>query len=104
MDILSMTGLLVAALAIIGGQWLEGGHVASLAQLAAFMIVVGGTLAAVMVQSPWPTFVDGMRLARWMFVPPRMEPARAIASIAEWADRARKDGMLALEGELEAIE
>jgi chemotaxis protein MotA len=104
MDILSLTGLLIAALAIIGGQWLEGGHVASLAQLAAFMIVVGGTLAAVMVQSPWPTFVDGLRLARWMIVPPALQPARSIASITAWADRARKDGMLALEDELGAID
>ncbi|HZQ62037.1 MAG TPA: flagellar motor protein [Casimicrobiaceae bacterium] len=103
MDILSLTGLAVAALAIVGGQWLEGGHLASLAQFAAFTIVVGGTLAAVMVQSPWPTFVEGMRLARWLFVPPPIESARVIETITTWADRARKDGMLALENELASV-
>lgn len=103
MDILSLTGLALAAFAILGGQWLEGGHLASLAQLAAFMIVVGGTLAAVMVQSPWPTFLDGMRLARWILVPPRLDASTTIASITQWADRARKDGMLALENELESV-
>lgn len=104
MDILSLTGLALAALAILGGQWLEGGHLASLAQLAAFTIVVGGTLAAVMVQSPWPTFLDGIRLARWIVVPPRVDARSAIANITQWADRARKDGMLALENELASIE
>jgi len=103
MDILSLSGLALAALAILGGQWLEGGHLGSLAQLAAFTIVVGGTLAAVMVQSPWPTFLDGLRLVRWVLVPPRADPARVIANITQWADRSRKEGMLALESELASI-
>ena len=103
MDILSVAGLALAALAIFGGQWLEGGHFASLAQLAAFLIVVGGTLAAVMVQSPWPTFIDGMRLARWLFVPPVNDGARVIGRIGDWSHRARKDGMLALESELPSV-
>ena len=104
MDILSVAGLAIAALAILGGQWMEGGHVASLAQLAAFTIVVGGTLAAVMVQSPWPAFMDGLRIARWMVTPPVLDPERHIESIRDWAVKARKDGMLALEGELAAID
>jgi chemotaxis protein MotA len=66
MDILSITGLLVAVGAIIGGQLLEGGSVGSLLQLAAFMIVIGGTLGAVMLQSPLPTFFEGLKLARWI--------------------------------------
>lgn len=104
MDILSVAGLAIAALAIVGGQWMEGGHLASLAQLAAFTIVVGGTLAAVMVQSPWPAFIDGMRIARWMVAPPVVDPSRNIDSISQWSIKARKDGMLALEGELASID
>ncbi len=103
MDILSIMGLTLAAVAILGGQWLEGGHIASLAQLAAFTIVLGGTLAAVMVQSPWPTFLEGMRLARWVVTPPPVDPAQAITRISDWAGRARKDGMLALENEIESV-
>src|SRR5690606_26015888 len=52
MDKLSIIGLAVAIGAIIGGQILEGGTVGSLLQFAAFMIVMGGTLGAVMLQSP----------------------------------------------------
>ncbi|MEO5701551.1 MAG: motility-associated protein [Casimicrobiaceae bacterium] len=96
MDILSIVGLTLAAVAILGGQWLEGGHVASLAQLTAFTIVVGGTLAAVMVQSPWPTFVAGLRIARWVVQPPPVDDRATIGRIIHWAGLARKDGMLAL--------
>ncbi|MDQ6620883.1 MAG: flagellar motor protein [Pseudomonadota bacterium] len=103
MDLLSLTGLILAVLAIVGGQWLEGGHLASLAQLAAFLIVIGGTLAAVMVQSPWSIFVDGLRLARWMLLPPQIDHASTIVRIRDWATLARRDGMLALERELPAL-
>ena len=47
MDILSIVGITLAAVAILGGQWLEGGNLGSLVQGAAFLIVLGGTLAAV---------------------------------------------------------
>ncbi len=104
MDILSLVGLALAAVAVIGGQWLEGGHIGSLLQLAAFLIVVGGTVGAVMLQSPLPTFIEGLRMARWVVLPPKVDYAAAIAMVAGWASRARKDGMLALENELATIE
>ena len=102
MDILSIAGLVVAAVAILGGQLLEGGTVGSLLQFAAFLIVIGGTLGAVMLQNPFATFVHGMKLARWIVVPPRLDPHGAIARVVDWAEIARKDGMLALEDRLAA--
>lgn len=104
MDKLSLVGLALAAAAIIGGQLLEGGSLGSLLQLAAFMIVIGGTIAAVMVQSPLPVFLDGVRLGRWVVVPPAFAPEATIRQIAEWAAHARRDGMLALENLLAGIE
>ena len=64
MDKLSLVGIALAAVAIIGGQLLEGGSLGSLLQLAAFLIVMGGTIAAVMVQSPLQVFLDGARLGK----------------------------------------
>ena len=102
MDKLSIIGLLLAAVAIIGGQLLEGGNIGSLVQLAAFLIVIGGTLAAVMVQSPLPVFVDGLKLAKWVLVPPGFDADAIIARVGEWAGAARRDGMLALENQVAA--
>lgn len=103
MDKLSIVGLVLAAVAIVGGQLLEGGSLGSLLQLAAFIIVIGGTVAAVMVQSPLPVFLDGARLGKWVVLPPRYDPEGAIRQIAEWAALARRDGMLALENQLPGI-
>lgn len=100
MDILSIVGLALAAVAILGGQMIEGGTVGSLLQFAAFLIVIGGTLGAVMLQSPMSTFLQGIKLARWIVAPPRVDPHGTIARVVEWAQLARKDGMLALEDRL----
>ena len=104
MDKLSLAGIALAAVAIVGGQLLEGGSLGSLLQFAAFLIVIGGTLAAVMVQSPLPVFLAGVRLAKWVILPPPFDADADIRQIADWATDARRDGMLALENRVAGVE
>ncbi len=96
-DLISIAGLLLGVAAIVGGQILEGGNVASLIQVTAFFIVIGGTMAAVMLQSSLPVFLNGMRLLKWVIVPPQAHPAELIGEILGWSQIARKGGLLALE-------
>ena len=103
MDSISLVGLTLAFAAILVGQVLEGGHISSLIQPTAFLIVIGGTLGAVMLQSPLRTFVDGMRMARWVFVPPAASPAQIIEQVANWSQIARKEGLLMLENHIEGV-
>lgn len=98
MDILSIAGLALAVLAILGGQMLEGGHISSLLNLPAFTIVVGGTIAASLVQSPLPVFKRALYRAVWVFVPPPVSMEQTIAKIVGWSNIARKEGLLGLEG------
>jgi chemotaxis protein MotA len=104
MDITTILGFALAIAGIIGGQLLEGGHLGSLLQLAAFLIVLGGTMGAVMVQSPLRVFVQAMGMARWAFVPPRFEPQTVIDRVTEWASIARREGFLALEREMDNVD
>lgn len=97
MDLNSVFGILLAFVAIIGGQFLEGGHISSLMQAAAFLIVMGGTLGAVLLQSPVKIFVNGIRMGVWVFFPPASSPQTLIKQIINWAHIARKEGLLALE-------
>lgn len=97
MDILTIAGLLIALLAIVGGNILEGGHTGSLIQLTAFVIVMGGTLGAVMVQTQLPTFLRSMRMLSWVFRPPKHENEIIISKIVAWSNTARKEGLLGLE-------
>ena len=46
MDVLSLIGIILAFVAIIGGNFLEGGHLGALANGPAALIVLGGTFGA----------------------------------------------------------
>ena len=100
MDFISIAGIVFGLGAIVGGQLLEGGHLSSLIQPTAFLIVIGGTLGAVMLQSPLAVFVAGMRMAAWVFRPPTLTPSLFISQIANWSQIARKEGLLALEAQI----
>ena len=100
MDKLSLAGLLIAFGGILGGQFLEGGSANVLFQGAAFLIVCGGTLGAVMVQSSFNVFAAGIKMGGWAFVPPKLSPQKLIHQIAVWGALARKDGILALEPQI----
>lgn len=104
MDLVSIFGLVLSVVAIIGGQLLEGGHVDSLVQPTAFLIVIGGTLGAVLLQSPLRTVQKGMKMASWVFRPPTLDPLGLIEQLAHWSHLARKEGLLSLEAQTENLD
>ncbi|MEQ1740886.1 MAG: motility-associated protein, partial [Candidatus Nitrotoga sp.] len=97
MDKLSLAGLLLGVGGIIGGQLLEGGELSILFQGAAFLIVFGGTLAAVMLQSPLNIFLAGIKMGRLVFVTPNLSPQKLVYQITSWSRQAHKEGILVLE-------
>jgi len=103
MDKTSIIGLLLGIAAILVGQVLEGGHIASLVQPTAFLIVIGGTVGAVMLQSPMPVFVNGLKMVKWVFVPPAFDPEALIENVGRWSHVARKEGLLALEAQIATV-
>lgn len=103
MDIVSILGITLAFAAILGGQLLEGGHAGSLLQLTAFIIVMGGTIGAIMLQSSAKIFFQGMKLIKWIIYPPNAVPHDLINQVLGWSGIARKGGLLALEPQLDEL-
>lgn len=103
MDKISIAGLALGLAAILLGQVLEGGHIGSLLQPTAFLIVIGGTVGAVMLQSPWQVFLTGIKMGRWIFVPPATDAKALIDQIVTWSHIARKEGLLALEAQIPLV-
>ncbi len=101
MDILSILGLIIGFSGILIGQSLEGGQLDSLLNGPALLIVFGGSLGAVMVQSQPDTFVRAMRLLKWIFLPPPSVQLIQIRKIVSWSNIARKEGLLGLEAMVE---
>ena len=67
MDIASVIGLLLGLFAIIGGQALEGGHLKSILEPTAALIVFGGTIGATMISYPLKEFLLGLKMAKSAF-------------------------------------
>jgi chemotaxis protein MotA len=104
LDWASLAGLALALAGILSGQLLEGGHLGSLVQPAAFSVVVVGTLGAVLLQSGMPSFVRGVRMSRWVFSPPNIDLAPISRDIGIWSATARREGLLSLERYLPGIQ
>ena len=103
MDKISLAGVVMGLVAILGGQYLEGGSIGSLVQPTALLIVLGGTLGAVLLQSPVHAFKRGVVMARWVWVPPVIEQKRTVDDILRWAQISRREGLLALENFIPGI-
>lgn len=97
LDKISVVGLAIGMVAILAGQVLEGGHLSSLLQPTAFIIVGGGTLGAVMLQSPFLVFKRGMGMMRWVWIPPAVDHRKLIEQIGNWSHVSRREGLLSLE-------
>lgn len=97
MDALTATGVALALIALVGGSVLKGAGIASLANPAAFVIVVVGTFAASLIQTPKPTFMRAWKIFPWIFKPPLQDSAVIIEKMVGWSEIARKEGLLGLE-------
>ncbi len=97
MDILSLAGLVLALVAVVGGAMAKGAGLSALWNFAAFLIVIVGTLGAVLLQSGLPTFQRAMRIGRWIVQPPPDNRRQLIRQVVDWAGVARKQGLLGLE-------
>jgi len=97
MDILSILGVLLGFSAILGGNFLEGGHLASLLNIPALVIVLGGTLGATFLHFP-PKIIFHSIKVLWLIVSPRKIILQIqIDKLVSWSALARKEGLLGLE-------
>ncbi|RAP36062.1 flagellar motor protein [Legionella quinlivanii] len=102
MDGLTFLGLITGFTAIIIGQMFEGGSITSLLNMPALFIVMGGTLGAVMVQTPWNTFKRAFKIVPWIFSPPKNSFDKSKEQLIDLARKARQHGLLTLEQHMES--
>lgn len=103
MDLMTIIGVILAFVALILGSILKGAGVKGLLGGAAFVIVIVGTAASVMAQTPKPVIMRAVKMGKWLFKPPVIDPDAQIASVVEWSRIARKDGLMGLEARIEEV-
>jgi chemotaxis protein MotA len=102
-DAASFGGIVLALLGIVGGLILEGGNVHDITQVTAALIVLGGTIGATMLSTPLGVMLGGMRRLRNVFFEEPSSVEVVTAEIIGYATKARKNGLVSLEPDVEAI-
>jgi chemotaxis protein MotA len=103
-DKATFTGLLVAIGGIVLGLLLEGGNLGQVLQPTAAIIVFGGTFGAVLVQFPLPVVLGAFRRLADVFFVRTSDPAKWIGQLVGYANKARREGIVSLDSELQTID
>lgn len=104
MDIASIGGIALAIIGIMAGMMIEGGSIAQITQPTAAMIVVGGTVGAVMLQFPMKIFLTALKQATSIFVFSGSDGEAVVMQIVTFANKARRSGIISLDQDLPSVE
>ena len=103
LDIATCCGLVLALFAIVGGLVLEGGSLKDISQVTAALIVLGGTVGAVMVTTPVSVLIGAVKKLPQVFVDNAQSADAALEEIIQYATKARKSGIVSLEQDADGI-
>ena len=98
MDIATLAGML-GAFGLILWSMLQGGTVAAYLNVPGIAIVLGGSIMVVLLRSSLEEFANAIKVAGKAFGKGLEKPDELISQMVEFATIARKDGMIALEGQ-----
>lgn len=96
-DLATWGGLFLAGGGIVGGLLLEGGVLEDIAQYTAGVIVLGGTIGAVMVNTPMHVLKGALRRLGSVFFAPAIGNDALVEELITLATKARKTGLVSLE-------
>lgn len=104
MDKSTLAGIVLALGGILAGLIIEGGKVSQVLQPTAAMIVFGGTLGAVMVQFPMAVVIQAFKQLSRVFLDKSENPSLMVQQMVQYAQRARKNGIVSLDAEIANIQ
>src|SRR5882724_8727876 len=97
LDFATFAGLIIGLGGIVGGLILEGGTISQIVAPTALLIVLGGTLGAVLVSTPLASLRAGMRSLAGVFFEKTQDPESMIEKLVDYSTKARKNGIVSLE-------
>jgi chemotaxis protein MotA len=104
MKMSGLIGVVVGGLSIALGATLEGSNVMAVINIPALFIVLGGTLGASMGGANFDAFMAIPKLYKKAFMPDPFDLADRVKELVGYAERARRDGLLALDEQLASVE
>jgi chemotaxis protein MotA len=104
MDIASIGGIALAIIGILAGMMVEGGSISQITQPTAAMIVIGGTVGAVMLQFPLNIFLAALKQVMRIFFSGGSDEEAILKQLVAFANKARKSGIVSLDQDLSSVD
>lgn len=104
MDPATIIGVAIALAAILGAMILEGGNPGSLFLLPPILLVFGGTIGAAMASGLMRDSTGAIALLKRAFLSKRTDYGHLVDSMVKLAEKARREGLLALEDALKDVD
>ena len=103
MDRASVLGIVSGFILLLWGMS-NGGDLRMFWDFASVLITVGGTLTATLISYRLSTFLEVMSIAKNAFVSQEQDISETINTIVRFADKARREGLLALDQDADALD
>jgi chemotaxis protein MotA len=104
MDPSTIIGIGLALAAIVGSLIMDGGDIGSMFLIPPMILVFGGTIGAAVAGGMMPDLKNLPKSMIRAFTAKAVDPAANVAAIVKMAEQARREGLLALESEVAAVE
>lgn len=105
MEISTLLGLVLGLIAVFVGMIIKGAPISSIANPAAFLIIIVGTMASVVIAFPMAELKKFPKIMAITFKKQNLvNRTELISMFMEWASVTRREGLLALESKVEEIE
>lgn len=98
---MAVSGLALALISIVLAQWWHGGNLWGLVDGPAILIVFGGSLGAVLLQTPWAQCQSALLALKQLFARPSWPFYEQASRLLHWSHQARQEGFLALENKVD---
>ncbi len=104
MDIATIIGLVGGGVLLIWGMSMGGVSLKAFWDFPSVLITYGGTTAAMFIQFPLESIKEIPRIVAKVFSVKKQDPAAVIAMMVGFAQKARREGLLALEDEVQQLD
>ncbi len=104
MDLGTIVGLVLAVVMVVFGVFVGGVGFQYYVDFPSMLIVIGGSLGAVMVANPLNRIIGITRYLKHVLNATDWKEAKLISELVAFSERARREGLLALEDNLEEVE
>jgi chemotaxis protein MotA len=103
-DPAAIVGVVLGFVAVFGTQILEGGSPASILLIPPLFLIFVGSAGASLASNTLPGMIGGIKWLIYALTAKKSDPESVVEPLVKMAERARREGLLALESEMETVE